>query len=336
MSSLSQDDIDALTSIGHETTQTIVCLVVEAIMYTFFFILVIMAGRIQFRKGSRLSVTMFGVILIIFLLDTAGCVLDVNNAIREITLTLTSTSSLSLSDRYASTFNLPYSISNSLFAYMICFGDVIIVWRAYVFWCYGKGRLIMILPIFTLIGTFGIAGVLSFCVARDMSTSDNFVTPPFCHHIQQDVYSLSLGTTAISTALTCFKTWTYRREIGEHLSRSNKKTRTEKIMLIIVESGVLYFLLLLEFVIGDIPKVLNAKYAKYNLTFANLVWTYIANHLLGIYPALMVILVNSQRSCLEESIISIHTMNQDIRTQNVSVQQPQVLPIRKRTYLSCV
>lgn len=63
--------------------------------------------------------TMFGVILIMFLLDTAMCVLDVNNAIRELTLTLTSTSPLSLSDRYELTFNLPYSVTNSLFAYMV-------------------------------------------------------------------------------------------------------------------------------------------------------------------------------------------------------------------------
>lgn len=62
---------------------------------------------------------MFSIILIMFLLDTAMCILDVNNAIREITLTLTSTSPLSLSDRYDLTDNLPYDVTNSLFAYMV-------------------------------------------------------------------------------------------------------------------------------------------------------------------------------------------------------------------------
>ena len=63
MSSLSQEDIDTLASIGHDTTQTIVCLVVEAILYSkanlhifvqccahppeaIFFVLVIIAGRL--------------------------------------------------------------------------------------------------------------------------------------------------------------------------------------------------------------------------------------------------------------------------------------------------
>lgn len=34
MSSLSQDDIDTLASIGHDVVQTTVALVVEAIMYS--------------------------------------------------------------------------------------------------------------------------------------------------------------------------------------------------------------------------------------------------------------------------------------------------------------
>lgn len=66
MSSLSQDDIDTLASIGHDTVQTIVALVVEAIMYSecsnpievahrahlcysyvaLYFVLVVIAGRL--------------------------------------------------------------------------------------------------------------------------------------------------------------------------------------------------------------------------------------------------------------------------------------------------
>lgn len=55
-----------------------------------------------------------------FLLDTAISIIDVNNAIREITLTLTSTSSLSLSDRYALTYNLPWPVQSSLYAFEVC------------------------------------------------------------------------------------------------------------------------------------------------------------------------------------------------------------------------
>ncbi|KAK7676170.1 hypothetical protein QCA50_020881 [Cerrena zonata] len=150
----------------------------------------------------------------------------------------------------------------------------------------------MILPTLTLISTFVVAGVTSFCVEREVSENapTNLVNPPVCHDLQQAVYSMTLVTTGITSALTCYKMWVYRREIGQYLSVSEKKTRTEKVMLIIVESGVFYFLILLEFIIRDIPKVSNAEYTKYTLAFTDLIWTYMTTHLLGIYPALMVIL----------------------------------------------
>ena len=55
-----------------------------------------------------------------FLLDTATSTIDVNNAIRELTLTLTSDSSLSLADRYALTYNLPWPVQSSLYAFEVC------------------------------------------------------------------------------------------------------------------------------------------------------------------------------------------------------------------------
>ena len=57
-----------------------------------------------------------------FLLDTAIAIIDVNNAIREITLTLTSNSSLSLSDRYELTNNLPWPVQSSLYAFEVRLG----------------------------------------------------------------------------------------------------------------------------------------------------------------------------------------------------------------------
>lgn len=54
-----------------------------------------------------------------FLLDTATSIIDVNNAIREITLTLTSDSPLSLSDRYALTDSLPWPVQSSLYAFEV-------------------------------------------------------------------------------------------------------------------------------------------------------------------------------------------------------------------------
>ena len=71
------------------------------------------------RKRSKFPTAMFLVILTMFVLDTAMCILDVHNAIQEITLTLTSTAPLLLTERYSLLSTIPWSVTNSLFAYMV-------------------------------------------------------------------------------------------------------------------------------------------------------------------------------------------------------------------------
>ena len=53
-------------------------------------------------------------------MDTAISIIDVNNALKEISYTLTSHSSLSLAERYALTINLPWPVESALFAFMVC------------------------------------------------------------------------------------------------------------------------------------------------------------------------------------------------------------------------
>lgn len=54
------------------------------------------------------------------MLDTAMCIIDVNNAIREISYTLTSNSADSLADRYDNMV-LPWPVENALYAFMVLF-----------------------------------------------------------------------------------------------------------------------------------------------------------------------------------------------------------------------
>lgn len=59
-----------------------------------------------------------------FLLDSATCIIDVNNALKELSYILTSNTSLSLSDRYSLTNNtkvFPWPVENSLYAFMVYF-----------------------------------------------------------------------------------------------------------------------------------------------------------------------------------------------------------------------
>lgn len=61
----------------------------------------------------------FYVVLTMFLMDTVICIIDVNNAIKELSYTLTSNSDLSLADRYSLTDNLPWPVESALYAFMV-------------------------------------------------------------------------------------------------------------------------------------------------------------------------------------------------------------------------
>ncbi|KZV63927.1 hypothetical protein PENSPDRAFT_757585 [Peniophora sp. CONT] len=301
-STLSDSDIATLNSIGNDTIQSIVALVVESILYTTYFVLVVMCGRILLKRNgrSKFSIAIFAVVVTMLLLDTATSIIDVNNAIREITFTLTSTSSDTLADRYDNMV-LPWPVQNALYAFMMNLGDVVIIWRTYAFWSQPRERWVLLIPMALLLGSFTTSCLISYCVAKldaDPELGD-FLNPPFCVNIQLAAYSMTLATTAVATAMICWKTWVYRRTISSSFRSTNKKTRAEKIMAIMIESGVLFFLFILSAVVDDAGNVPNLETSTPQLVFASTIWTYMTSHILGMYPVIVVILVHSRKSYIE-------------------------------------
>ncbi|KIP09011.1 hypothetical protein PHLGIDRAFT_350665 [Phlebiopsis gigantea 11061_1 CR5-6] len=301
---LDSDDQATLQSIGDDTIQGIVALCVESILWTTYLVLVIIAAKILLRRRrSTVSITIFIIILLMFLMDTAMYFIDINDALKEVSYTLTRNSDLSLPDRYALIDNLPFPVESALYAFMSNLGDVIVIWRVYAFYPPGRGVWVLVFPIALLIGSFVTSGLISFCVAAlagDTEAAGNFVHPPFCKNVQLASYCTSLATTGVATLLIAFKTWRYRRTVGRHLQEtSSKRTRVERVAALLIESGILYFLFFLEAVVEDSGNIGQLEESTVGLEFASTIWTYMTSHILGIYPALIVILVHSQRSYIE-------------------------------------
>lgn len=66
-----------------------------------------------------MSFITLGVVVTMFLMDTAIFFIDVNNAVKEISWTLTSNLDMSLPDRYELTFALPWPVESALYAFMV-------------------------------------------------------------------------------------------------------------------------------------------------------------------------------------------------------------------------
>ena len=54
-----------------------------------------------------------------FLMDTAMFFIDINDAIKVISLTLTSNTNLSLEDRLSLTDTLPYPVQSAMYAFLV-------------------------------------------------------------------------------------------------------------------------------------------------------------------------------------------------------------------------
>lgn len=78
-----------------------------------------------------------------------------------------------------------------------------------------------------------------------------FEKPAFCRNVQLVTYATACATTTVATILVGLTVWNYRQTIGPMLkdsflaSQGNKQPRrsqAETILLLLLESGVLYFL----------------------------------------------------------------------------------------------
>ncbi|KIP03865.1 hypothetical protein PHLGIDRAFT_222482 [Phlebiopsis gigantea 11061_1 CR5-6] len=300
----SDSDIATLERIGHDSIVNIVALCIDAIFYTLYFILVIIAGHMLLKRGPfKAALFTLTLMVLMLLMDTAICIIDVSNAIHEITLTITSNSDISLADRYTLTDNFPWAVEDALYAWMSNLGDVIIISRVYAFYQGEKERWFMLLPISLLFGSLITSVLISFCTAQwsENASIGHLIDTDFCENVQLSSYCTTVATTAAATAMMSYKLWQYSREIAHDLrSVTSGRTRLQRIMMIFIQSGVLYLLFFIEAIITDSSSaIIQAEVATTAKAFACTIWTYMTSHIVGIYPAVVVILAHSQRSCFE-------------------------------------
>lgn len=308
LDSLPGSDGATLWQIGRDLIQSMIALSVETVFWTVYIVLVFISTRILYRKRSSwMAQILLATVWAMVALDTAMFVIDIRNTVKEVSLTLTSSADLSLEDRYALTDSLPWAVQSALYAFLSNLGDVIVLWRVYVFYTFGKDRWVVLFPLVLLLASFATSGVITFCSAYSIRTgatmvAGNFIDPPLCRNAQMASYCTTLATTGVATLLIWYKTWQYKRDVGKllRLPKSAQKSRVEKTMLVVIESGVLYFLFFLEGVIAATPSVGRAQNATTGLSFASTVWTYMTSHILCIYPVTVIILVHANAEGTEQ------------------------------------
>ncbi|KAF9254468.1 hypothetical protein L218DRAFT_1045587 [Marasmius fiardii PR-910] len=238
------------------------------------------------------------------------------NIVGELRITLVKDPDVPLDIKYEwqSNFGLHrIAIIGPLYGYMTCIGDAVIIWRVYAFWASSNIRhIIMVLPIALLVGSLACATMLSYCVGRlgGEIVLGTFEHPVFCRKIQTASYVFPAATTAIATLFIVIKVWallSFARANGMSKTRLSKRSRLETIVILLIETGVAYFLFFLAQVILIAPSIKGPLDASPSLTFAGNVFSEQTSSIVGMYPTFIICLVHTNRSAMDTSMFSAGT-----------------------------
>jgi len=299
-----------LQEIGTDIVRGFISVVIETFNFAIYTVLVIKAAQVLSRKAyTRASLITLTAVIVMYMIALILWVIDLTNFVSEPRNTLINNPNDPLDGKYADALNSIFHLSaveDALYAYMSLIGDAIIIWRVHAFWGYGKHRWVLLLPSAILFGSTIASLLLTYCVGH-LGTEivlGEFKKPAFCRNIQTTTYSMAMGTTAFATALIGIKTWTYRRWIKPMIHGSRRVTQVEKVMTLLLESGVLYLLFFLIQVLGNDPVIGGAIDASYGWSLAFMIYSFSSSIIVGMYPTIIIILAHSTRAVLDNAAAS--------------------------------
>ncbi|KAJ8089138.1 hypothetical protein PM082_014386 [Marasmius tenuissimus] len=175
--------------------------------------------------------------------------------------------------------------------YLICFkivlGDAVVLWR--VWELYQENRRLTYIPIPLLLGTTVSSVGFFGCYAWNDWPISNHDT---CSNLEISAFSLSMATNLSATLVIGYKVWIYRRAMKAYLYQCRHRTRAEKVLVLLLESGFIYSILwIIQLIIILLPPVKSFSGKVLQQTFAAA-----SIQLVRIYPTSMVVLIYLQQS----------------------------------------
>ncbi|KAI0713418.1 hypothetical protein C8Q76DRAFT_731339 [Earliella scabrosa] len=298
------DDAVIWRMVGHDLVQSFVAVTVETLLLGIYLVLVFKTTTLLLgNHRTRVSLLTCTALLVMFTIALVLWIIDIHGVIVEVQIMLLGASSSRdvLEEAYSATVSRIArlaSIQNVLYAYLTNIGDGVIIWRVYAFWSRGRERLILVIPVLCLLGAVASSMALTVCAARlgGNSVLWTYQTTAFCRGMQTASYSTALATSAVATLLIAYKSWTHRTMQLEAFGKSVPHTRTRRIMVFLVESGILYVLFFLIQVILSLESVNERISRNVALTLGFTIYEFSCGLIVGMYPTLGVLVVNSKRS----------------------------------------
>lgn len=143
----------------------------------------------------------------------------------------------------------------------------------------------LVLTMFGVVATIAVRVFINF----DIVNRDNGRLADTIDVFQEITFMSSLITNILGTGIISLKAWRYRRWIVADLEHVvNKRTKSERVLAVLVESGVFYILSGAVMVASSLIRLPRSHVILESL------YSQAAIHLAGIYPLIVVVLVNRE------------------------------------------
>jgi hypothetical protein len=243
---MTPDEEALLSQAGVSILVVMTWIITISILQGIFFLLFSLSTYIIIRRGfatvTKVSWGLFLVTVFCFLVATLHWCANIAAFVIIIRTGLVESLDLSLADKLAYA-NLRAQKSNIIVLWtelLPVISDAVVVWRA---WALFVGqRWIMIGPILMLLATISTTfAYLGFTIQFSDSGSQVSSNPGYLLTVNMftSKISLSLATNVVATLLIAYKLWTHRTVVVNNLG-IHKPSRSQKVLLYLVESGILY------------------------------------------------------------------------------------------------
>ncbi|KAI9433157.1 hypothetical protein H4582DRAFT_1008422 [Lactarius indigo] len=216
-------------------------LIIQSVIYGIYATLIIISTYLMTQKGLQFpsQKIMFGVIVFMFSLSTAYLAVSMADLI---ILIKTWYLAIDLSTSRRSPTETLLVLFNALAPINYALTDGVVVWRAWII-CRDEYRKLLRAPIVMLVLTmFGVASTIGVRVFINVDPANRESRLADTINVFQEItYISSLVTNILGTGIISMKAWRYRKLIVADLQHVvNKRTKAEKVLALLVESGVFY------------------------------------------------------------------------------------------------
>ncbi|EJD00035.1 uncharacterized protein FOMMEDRAFT_159616 [Fomitiporia mediterranea MF3/22] len=270
-------------------------LVCQTFFYGVFCIMMPVSLQILLRRGlkSRTNKIMFSATIFMFCTTTGYWIGGIASVISLIKSRL-------LSPRPQDpAISLPLFRAIVLLNYIVT--DGVVIWRAAVL-CRDTGRKTIVMSIvFLICASVSILLTIALRIGTTILGSDRSARLDAIVEVTQVVnLALSFLANLSATSIVCVKAWRYRKDLGQGF---NRRTKVERIFIILIESGLLYCSSGILAIIASVIRLPHGTLGD--------IYTRIHVQIAGIYPTIVLVLISQQRT-LEEGVFSAGGMTDGV------------------------